>query len=68
MQATSMVGMGNLNTMWLMALITGNSLVLLALGITGWLYRLHLREKREQDSPEQQRERLRREYWAHVKS
>jgi uncharacterized membrane protein len=63
-----MVGMGDLNTMWLMALITGNSLVLLALVIIGWLYWLHLRDKREQDSPERQRERLRREYWAQVKS
>ena len=63
-----MVGMGNLNTMWLTALIAGNGLVLLALGIVGWLYWLHLREKREQDSPERQRERLRREYWAQVKS
>ena len=63
-----MVGMGNLNTMWLTALIAGNGLVLLALGITGWLYWLHLREKREQDSPERQRERLRREYWAQVRS
>ena len=62
-----MVGMGNLNTMWLTALIAGNGLVLLALGIVGWLYWLHLREKREQDSPERQRERLRREYWAQVK-
>ena len=63
-----MVGMGNLNTMWLTALIAGNGVVLLALGIIGWLYWLHLREKREQDSPERQRERLRREYWAQVKS
>ena len=63
-----MVGMGNLNTMWLTALIAGNGLVLLALGIVGWLYWLHLREKREQDSPERQRERLRREYWAQVTS
>jgi hypothetical protein len=63
-----MVGLGNLNTMWLMALITGNSLVLLALGIIGSLYWLHLREKREQDSPERQRECLRREYWTQVKS
>ena len=63
-----MVGMGNLNTMWLTALIAGNGLVLLALGIVGWLYWLHLREKREQDSPDRQRERLRREYWAQVKS
>jgi hypothetical protein len=63
-----MVGMGNLNTMWLTALIAGNGMLLLALGIVGWLYWLHLREKREQDSPERQRERLRREYWAQVKS
>ena len=63
-----MVGMGNLNTMWLTALIAGNGLVLLALGIVGWLYWLRLREKREQDSPERQRELLRREYWAQVKS
>jgi hypothetical protein len=63
-----MVGMGNLNTMWLTALIAGNGVVLLALGIIGWLYWLHLREKREQDSPERQRERLRHEYWTQVKS
>jgi hypothetical protein len=58
----------NLSPMCLAAFITGDGLVLLALGIIGWLYWLHLREKREQDSLEQQRERLRREYWAQAKS
>jgi hypothetical protein len=58
----------NLSSICLTALITGNGLVLLALGIIGWLYWLHLREKREQDSPEWRRERLRREYWGQAKS
>jgi hypothetical protein len=58
----------NLSPMCLATLTAGNGLMLLALGIIGWLYWLHLREKREQDSPERQRERLRREYWARVKS
>jgi hypothetical protein len=57
-----------LSPMCLTALITGNGLVLLALGIIGWLCWRFLRRKREQDSPEAQRERLRREYWAQVKS
>jgi hypothetical protein len=53
--------------MCLTAFTTGSGLVLLALGIIGWLYWLHLRAKREQDSAERQRERLRREYWAQMK-
>ena len=60
--------MAKLIPMCLAVLITGNGLAVLALGSIGWLYWLHLREKREQDSPEGQRERLRREYWAQAKS
>ena len=44
--------MAKLIPMCLAALITGNGLAVLALGFIGWLYWLHLREKREQDSPE----------------
>jgi len=54
--------------MCLTAIATGSGLLLLSLGIIGWLYWLHLRAKREQDSAERQRERLRREYWAQMKS
>jgi cbb3-type cytochrome oxidase subunit 3 len=52
----------------LAALITEEGLVVLALGFIGWLYWLHLRGKREQASPERQRERQRREYWGRAKS
>ena len=52
----------------LAAFLTTEGLVMLALVFIGWLYRLRLREKREQDSPERQRERLRREYWGQAKS
>jgi hypothetical protein len=48
--------------------LAGKGVAALTIGIIGWRYWLHLREKREQDSPERQRERLRREYWAQVKS
>jgi hypothetical protein len=52
----------------LSVILAGPGVVALAIGFSGWLYWRHLREKREQDTPERQRERLRREYWAQVKS
>ena len=60
--------MASLILICLAALITEEGLVVLALGFIGWLYWLHLRGKREQASPERQRERQRREYWGRAKS
>jgi hypothetical protein len=68
MRVKNSAGMINLSPMCLTAFTTGSGLVLMALGIIGGLYWLRLRAKREQDSAERQRERLRREYWAQMKS
>jgi hypothetical protein len=54
--------------MCLAVILASKGVAALTIGIIGWLYWLHRREKRKQDSPERQRERLRREYWAQVKS
>ena len=54
--------------MCLAVILAGKGVAALTIGFIGWLWWLHLRAKREQDSPEQQRERLRREYWAQAKS
>jgi hypothetical protein len=52
----------------LAVILAGKGVVALTICIIGWLYWLHLREKRAQDSPERRRERLRREYWSQKKS
>jgi hypothetical protein len=52
----------------LAVILAGKGEAALTIGFIGWLYWLHRREKREQDSPQRRRERLRREYWAQVKS
>ena len=60
--------MNSLIPMCLAVILAGKGVAALAIGIIGWLYWLHLRAKREQDSAERQRERLRREYWEQLKS
>ena len=52
--------------MCLGAILAGKGLAALAAGFAGWCYWLHIREKRAYDSPERQRERLRREYWGQL--
>ena len=47
----------------LATLLAGKGAAALAGGLAGWLCWLGLRAKREQASPERQRERLRRQYW-----
>jgi hypothetical protein len=49
--------------MGLAAILAGEGLAALAVACVGWIYWLRFREKREQNSLEPQRERIRREYW-----
>ncbi len=59
----AIVGMVDLIPMCSAAILAGEGLVALAVACVGWFYWLRFREKREQDSLERQRERIRREYW-----
>jgi len=58
--------MVNLIPVCLATTLTGVSLTALMVGFIGWCSWLRIQERREQGSPERQRERLRREYWRQV--
>jgi hypothetical protein len=61
-----MAGMVDVIRMCVAGILGGKGLAALAVGFAGWLYWLRFREKREQDSPERRRERLRQQYWGQL--
>jgi hypothetical protein len=53
----------NLIPLCMATILASKGVAVLAGGFAYWFCWLRLREKREVDSPERQRDRLRREYW-----
>jgi hypothetical protein len=68
MQATGIADMATLIPVCLIAMLAGNALVVGALAFIGWLCWVRVRDQREYNSPEAQRERLRRAYWGQAKT
>jgi hypothetical protein len=58
--------MVNLIPICLAAILASKGLAALVGGVAGWLYWLHVQAKREQSSPERQRDRLRQKYWGQL--
>jgi len=67
MQATGIAGMVKLIPICLAAVLSWNGLLVGALGFIGWLCWARARDEREYNSPEAQRDRLRRAYWGQSK-